>query len=92
MAELLELPNLPLNELLAPEDLEGPGNTTNKVYAVLRRLIIEVRLLPGRALSEKEVAAVLHVSKTPGAGGDHPACGGGASDGRAQGWHLRLAH
>ncbi|WP_117193089.1 GntR family transcriptional regulator [Rhizobium terrae] len=38
---------------------------TNRIHALLRKLIVEVKLLPGRALSEKEIAALLHVSKTP---------------------------
>ncbi|MGG2474214.1 GntR family transcriptional regulator, partial [Rhizobium sp. BR5] len=29
---------------------------TNRIHALLRKLIVEVKLLPGRALSEKEIA------------------------------------
>jgi DNA-binding GntR family transcriptional regulator len=65
MSQVVQIPALPLEELLRPSLIEGTGNTTSKVYRLLRQLIVEVRLLPGRALSEKEVAAILHVSKTP---------------------------
>ncbi len=67
MSELVELPSLPLTELLSPAALTGGGSggMAGEVYRLLRRLIIEVKLLPGRALSEKEVAAALSVSKTP---------------------------
>ncbi|WP_156414610.1 GntR family transcriptional regulator [Ensifer sp. Root278] len=65
MSNIVEIPALPLEELLRSTPMEGPGNTTTKVYRLLRQLIVEVRLLPGRALPEKEVAALLNVSKTP---------------------------
>ncbi len=65
MSELVEFPVLPLEDLIRASELGDVGNVTNRVYSLLRRLIIEVRLLPGRALSEKEIAAILNVSKTP---------------------------
>lgn len=65
MPEITKSTAMPLEALLRPSLIEGPGNTTNKVYRLLRRLIVEVQLLPGRALPEKEVAAILDVSKTP---------------------------
>ncbi|WP_172717098.1 GntR family transcriptional regulator [Neorhizobium sp. T6_25] len=65
MSEMTEFPSLPLSDLVSPQDLPVGGNMTNRIHALLRKLIVEVRLLPGRALSEKEIAALLHVSKTP---------------------------
>ena len=65
MSEYAEFPSLPLDELIKSSELGPVGNMANKVYALLRQLIIEVRLLPGRSLSEKEVAAILNISKTP---------------------------
>jgi DNA-binding GntR family transcriptional regulator len=65
MSNVVEIPALPLEELLRSSPIDGPGNMTTKVYRLLRQLIVEVRLLPGRALPEKEVAAILNVSKTP---------------------------
>ncbi len=62
---MVDFPSLPLSELISPEALGREGNMTNRIYALLRQLIVEVRLLPGRAISEKEIAAILQVSKTP---------------------------
>lgn len=64
MSEQL-LPSLPLDELIVPSDLDGEGNMASRIYVLLRKLIVEVRLLPGTTLSEKEIAAILNVSKTP---------------------------
>jgi DNA-binding GntR family transcriptional regulator len=65
MSNTIEFPSLPLSDLVTPQDLPVEGNMTNRIHALLRQLIVEVKLLPGRALSEKEIAALLHVSKTP---------------------------
>ncbi|MDA5639300.1 MULTISPECIES: GntR family transcriptional regulator [Agrobacterium] len=65
MSEAHEFPSLPLSQLVTPEELPQGGNMTNRIHALLRKLIVEVKLLPGRALSEKEIAALLNVSKTP---------------------------
>lgn len=65
MSETYEFPSLPLVELVTPGELPEGGNMTNRIHALLRKLIVEVKLLPGRALSEKEIAALLNVSKTP---------------------------
>jgi len=65
MSNPLEFPSLPLSDLVMPQDLPVGGNMTNRIHALLRKLIVEVKLLPGRALSEKEIATLLHVSKTP---------------------------
>ncbi|MGV1872712.1 GntR family transcriptional regulator [Agrobacterium rosae] len=65
MSEFMEFPSLPLSELVASQELPPDGTMTNRIHALLRKLIVEVKLLPGRALSEKEIAALLQVSKTP---------------------------
>jgi GntR family transcriptional regulator, rspAB operon transcriptional repressor len=65
MSEIADIPSLPLADLLAQEEVLADGNMTSRIYTLLRKLIIEVKLIPGRALSEKEIAATLNVSKTP---------------------------
>lgn len=65
MSKTAEFTSLSLSDLVSPQDLPAGGNMTNRIHALLRKLIVEVKLLPGRALSEKEIAALLHVSKTP---------------------------
>lgn len=60
-----EFPYLPLDQVLSSDELNPVGNMANRIYGLLRKLIVEVKLLPGRALSEKEIAALLDVSKTP---------------------------
>ncbi|MFC0010155.1 GntR family transcriptional regulator [Devosia nitrariae] len=65
MSEPVDFPSLPLAELISPDALGREGHMANRIYALLRQLIVEVRLLPGRAISEKEIAAILNVSKTP---------------------------
>lgn len=65
MSPTTEFPSLPLDQVLSPADLPPTGNMANRIYGMLRKLIVEVRLLPGRGLSEKEIAALLGVSKTP---------------------------
>lgn len=65
MSEFMEFPSLPLSELVTSRELPADGTMTNRIHALLRKLIVEVKLLPGRALSEKEIAALLQVSKTP---------------------------
>lgn len=65
MSNLLDFPSPPLSDLISPQDLPAGGNMANRIHALLRKLIVEVKLLPGRALSEKEIAALLNVSKTP---------------------------
>ena len=56
---------MPLPDLVRSDELPSVGNMSNRIYGLLRKLIVEVKLLPGRALSEKEIAALLNVSKTP---------------------------
>lgn len=46
-------------------DVQRRASTRSHVYAVLRRAIISLELLPGQALSENELAAAHSVSRTP---------------------------
>ena len=52
-------------EVMSPSSLGSAGDLVERVYKALRAVIVEVRLRPGSALSEKEIAACLNVSKTP---------------------------
>lgn len=54
-----------ITEVLSQASLSGDGNLVEQVHRALRSAIVEVRLRPGSALSEKEIAACLEVSKTP---------------------------
>lgn len=56
---------VPVEESLASAALDGDGSLTQQVYVVLRRLAVELRLLPNQSLSEKDVADGLRVSRTP---------------------------
>ena len=56
---------VPVKELLARTALDGEGSLTQRVYVTLRRLAVELRLLPNQFLSEKDVADSLRVSRTP---------------------------
>lgn len=55
----------PLAEVLDPDDLSGQGSLVDQVYALLRKLIINLSLPPEFALVEQDVASELNVSKTP---------------------------
>jgi DNA-binding GntR family transcriptional regulator len=55
----------PLAEVLHADDLSGQGSLVEQVYALLRRLIINLSLPPEFALVEQDVASELKVSKTP---------------------------
>ncbi len=52
-------------EILAGSALDGTGTLTQQIYRMLRNLVVEMKLMPNRFLSEKDVAAALNVSKTP---------------------------
>ena len=52
-------------DVLSSSSLDAKGNLVQQVHEVLRAAIVEMRLRPGSALSEKEIAACLKVSKTP---------------------------
>lgn len=56
---------VPVRDLLAGTALDGVGSLTQQVYVALRRLAVELRLLPNQFLSEKDVADGLRVSRTP---------------------------
>lgn len=55
----------PLAEVLRANDLSGQGSLVEQVYALLRKLIIDLSLPPEFALVEQDVASELKVSKTP---------------------------
>ncbi|RCW80087.1 GntR family transcriptional regulator [Phyllobacterium bourgognense] len=54
-----------LDDILNPALLMGEGNLVTQVHRTLRTAIVQVRLRPGAALSEKDIARCLNVSKTP---------------------------
>lgn len=54
-----------VEDVLCEACLDGEDTLTQQVYRLLRRLIVELRLLPNQFLSEKDVAAALDISKTP---------------------------
>lgn len=54
-----------LDNILSPTLLMGEGNLVTQVHRALRTAIVEVRLRPGAALSEKDIARCLNISKTP---------------------------
>lgn len=56
---------VPVEDSLADAVLDGEGSLTQQVYVALRRLAVELRLLPNQSLSEKDVAEGLRVSRTP---------------------------
>lgn len=55
----------PLADVIDARDLQDDGSLVEKIYALLRRRIIDLSLPPESALVEQEVASVLEVSKTP---------------------------
>jgi len=55
----------PLAEVLDANELSGDGSLVDRIYELLRRLIVDLSLPPESALVEQEVASVLNVSKTP---------------------------
>lgn len=62
-AELLDALNI--QQILDKEHLDGQGTLTQQVYRLVKRLIVELRLMPNQFLSEKDVAINLEISKTP---------------------------
>lgn len=54
-----------VTEVLSPSSLDLEGSLVDQVHKALRAVIVEMRLRPGSALSEKEIGACLNVSKTP---------------------------
>jgi len=55
----------PVAEVLRAAELAGKGSLVDQIYALLRKLIIDLSLPPESALVEQEVASALNVSKTP---------------------------
>ncbi len=55
----------PVEQVLANASLDGDGSLTQQVYRLMWNLIVELRLLPNQYLSEKDVAVLLKVSRTP---------------------------
>lgn len=55
----------PLSTVLSAASLGNDGSLVDRIYAVLRRAIIDLSLPPELPLVEQEVAAALAVSKTP---------------------------
>lgn len=55
----------PLSDVLKAEALGTKGSLVDRIYAVLRRAIIDLSLPPDLPLVEQEVAAALQTSKTP---------------------------
>lgn len=56
---------VPVKDALDDSALDGVGSLTQQVYRLVRKLVIDLILLPNQFLSEKDVAASLDVSKTP---------------------------
>lgn len=52
-------------QALAPYALDGEGTLARQIYLLLRRLAVELELMPNQFLSEKDVAGGLRISKTP---------------------------
>lgn len=61
----LEFEVRPLEEILRKEDLCAEPSMVAQVYKLLRQRIIDLSLPPKMPLVEKDVAAILHASKTP---------------------------
>lgn len=55
----------PVAEVLSESSLDGEGPLTQQIYRLLRKLIVEMRLVPNQFISEKDVATGLSISKTP---------------------------
>lgn len=55
----------PLADVLDVDGLPGDGSLVDRIYELLRKLIVDLSLPPESALVEQEVASVLKVSKTP---------------------------
>lgn len=60
-----EVEFIPLKQAMAGIRLKADGGKAGKLYDILRRMVVDLILLPNQILSEKEVAICLRVSKTP---------------------------
>jgi len=54
-----------VSELLKGKLLTDESSLTSQVFALLKDLIVTIKLYPGQLISEKEVAETLNASKTP---------------------------
>ena len=54
-----------ISTLLAEKSLDDTSSLTSQVFALLKDLIVTIKLYPGQLISEKEVAETLNASKTP---------------------------
>lgn len=54
-----------VSELLRDTELSAAESKVSQIFEALRRLVVEIKLLPGQQISELEVAQVLSISKTP---------------------------
>ena len=54
-----------VSELLKGQLLTDESSLTSQVFALLKDLIVTIKLYPGQLISEKEVAETLNASKTP---------------------------
>ena len=52
-------------DALASAPLAGTGTLAQQVYVLLRKLVVDLTLMPNQFLSEKDVADGLRISKTP---------------------------
>ena len=59
------LAETPVSDILRGTSLDGEGLLTMQVYRLLHKLIVSLHLMPNQILPEKDVAAVLAISKTP---------------------------
>lgn len=62
---MTQLKDESVSELLKGISLDANQGMVQQIYAILMDLIINIRLKPGRRVSEKEVAESLKASKTP---------------------------
>lgn len=54
-----------ISELLKDKQLDDESALTAQIFALLKELIVTIKLYPGQLISEKEVAETLKASKTP---------------------------
>lgn len=59
------LAETPVSEILRKSSLDGEGSLTMQVHRLLHSLIVNLHLMPNQILPEKDVAAILAISKTP---------------------------
>lgn len=62
---MTELKDCSVSELLADVELDPSRGLVQQIYSILMDLIVNIRLKPGQAMSEKEISEALKASKTP---------------------------